>query len=155
MRAITAVACTLALMACGGKDKPADQAAAPATPPASEPAAAPAMAGPSHEVDMDFDGKAAKFTPAELSIKSGDVVKWVVKSGPPHNVGFHADSIPAGAADVLNKAMTETMAPLVGPMKVGVGETYEVSFAGAPAGAYRYFCTPHIAFGMHGTVTVQ
>jgi plastocyanin len=153
MRAITAVVCTLALMACGGKDKPADQAAAPATP-ASEPAAAPAM-GASHEVDMDFDGKAAKFTPSELTIKSGDVVKWVVKSGPPHNVGFHADSIPAGAADVLNKAMSETMAPLVGPMKVGVGETYEISFAGAPAGSYRYFCTPHIAFGMHGTVTVQ
>lgn len=152
MRAITAVVCTLALVACGGKDKPADQAAAPAAEPA---AAAPAATGASHEVDMEFDGKTAHFAPAELTIKSGDVIKFVVKSGPPHNVGFYADSIPAGAADVLNKNMTETMAPLTGPMKVGVGETYEVSFAGAPAGTYRYFCTPHIPFGMHATVTVQ
>lgn len=151
MRAMTAVACTLALMACGSKDKPADAAA-----PAAEPTmAAPAATGASHEVQMEFDGKAAKFDPAELSIKSGDVVKWIVKSGPPHNVGFHADSIPAGAVDVLNKAMAETIMPLVGPMKVGMGESYEISFAGAPAGSYRYFCTPHIAFGMHGTLTVQ
>ena len=28
-------------------------------------------------------------------------------------------------------------------------------FAGAPAGTYRYFCTPHIPFGMHATLTVQ
>ncbi len=151
MRAMTAVACALAMMACGGKDKPAESA--PAAEPA--PAMAPAATGETHEVDMEFDGKVAKFVPAELTIKAGDVVKWVVKSGPPHNVGFHADSIPAGAADVLNAAMTETIAPLVGPMKVGMGEAYEISFAGAPAGTYRYFCTPHIAFGMHGTLTVQ
>lgn len=151
MRAITAVVCTLALVACGGKDKPADQAAAPA----AEPMAAPAATGATHEVGMDFDGKAAKFDPSELSIKSGDVVKFVVKTGPPHNVGFYADSVPAGAADALGKTMTETMAPLTGPMKVGIGESYEVSFAGAPAGSYRYFCTPHIPFGMHGTITVQ
>jgi plastocyanin len=151
MRAMTAVVCTLALVACGGKgEKPAET---PAAAPAAEPA--PAMTGASHEVDMEFDGKVAKFVPENVTIKSGDVIKFVVKSGPPHNVGFYADSIPAGAADVLNKNMTETMAPLTGPMKVGMGESYEVSFAGAPAGAYRYFCTPHIPFGMHGTITVQ
>ena len=152
MRAMTMVAgMALALAACGGKSgeaKPADQAAAPA-------AVAPAPAGESHEVDMDFDGKKAMFTPAALTIKTGDVVKFVVKSGPPHNVSFHADSIPAGAAEVLGKAMTETMAPLAGPMKVGIGESYEISFAGAPAGEYHYFCTPHVPFGMHGTITVQ
>ncbi len=152
MRAITAVVCTLALVAWGGKDTPADPAAAPA---ADQPAAAPAATGASHEVDMEFDGKAARFVPEKMTIKSGDVIKFVVKTGPPHNVGFYADSIPAGAADVLGKNMTETMAPLTGPMKVGIGESYEVSFAGAPAGDYRYFCTPHIPFGMHGTITVE
>ena len=134
----------LGLMACGGKgeEKPAEPAAAAAT-------------GATHEVDMHFDGKVANFAPAELTIKSGDVVKFVIKSGPPHNVAFHADSIPAGAADVLNKAMAETMAPLTGPMKIGIDEAYEISFAGAPAGEYKYFCTPHVPFGMHGKITVQ
>lgn len=139
----------LALVACGkGGEKPAET-------PAAAPAAAPAPTGATHEVSMDFDGKKAWFTPADLTIASGDIVKFVVKTGPPHNVAFAADSIPAGAADVLGKAMTETMAPLTGPMKIGIGESYDISFAGAPAGTYRYHCTPHLPFGMHGTITVQ
>jgi plastocyanin len=156
MRSMTMVAgMALALAACGGKgDKPADQAAAPAAAPAETPAA-PAATGAKHEVDMEFDGKTAHFVPNEITIKSGDVVEFKVKSGPPHNVAFYADSIPAGAADVLNKNMTETMAPLTGPMKVGVDETYDVSFAGAPAGEYKFFCTPHLPFGMKGKITVQ
>ena len=154
MRAMTmAAGMALALAACGGKgeQKPADQAA-PAAAPA---AAAPAATGATHEVDMEFDGKVAKFVPAELTIKAGDVVKFVVKTGPPHNVAFYPDSIPAGAADVLNKAMTETMGPLMGPMKVGIGESYDISFAGAPAGEYKMFCTPHLPFGRKGKITVQ
>ncbi|MFN8650628.1 MAG: plastocyanin/azurin family copper-binding protein [Gemmatimonadales bacterium] len=156
MRAMTMVAgMALALAACGGKgeEKPADQAA-PAAAPAETPAA-PAATGAKHEVDMEFDGKTAKFVPAELTIKSGDVVEFKVVSGPPHNVAFYPDSIPGGAADALGKGMPETMAPLTGPMKVGVGETYDVSFAGAPAGDYKFFCTPHLPFGMKGKITVQ
>ncbi len=154
MRATTmVVGVALALAACGkGAEKPAEQ---PAAAPAEQPAATPAATGSTVEVAMDFDGKAGKFTPDQLTIKSGDVVKFVVKSGPPHNVAFVADSIPAGAADVLNRAMAETMAPLTGPMKVGIGETYEIAFAGAPAGVYSFHCTPHVAFGMHGKITVQ
>ena len=149
MRAMTMVAgVALALVACGkGGEKPADQTAAPA--------AAPAPTGETHEVAMDFDGKKGTFTPAELTIKSGDVVRFVVKTGPPHNVAFSADSIPAGAAEVLGKAMAETMGPLTGPMKVGIGETYDISFAGAPVGVYKFHCTPHLPFGMVGTLTVQ
>ena len=149
MRAMTMVAgMALVLVACGkGGEKPAEQA--------GQPAAAPAVTGATHEVDMDFDGKKAWFTPDALTIKAGDLVKFVVKSGPPHNVAFWPDSIPAGAADVLNKAMAETMGPLAGPMKVGIGETYEINFAGAPAGTYHYFCTPHLPFGMKASITVE
>jgi len=151
MRAMTMVAgLALALAACGkgGEQKPAEQGAPAET-------AAPAATGATHEVDMDFDGKVGVFKPAELTIKSGDVVRFKVTSGPPHNVAFWPDSIPAGAADALGKTMTETMAPLTGPMKVGIGETYDVSFAGAPAGTYKYFCTPHLPFGMKATIIVQ
>ncbi len=155
MRAMTMVAgLALALAACGGKsgEQPADQ---PATPAPAEQAPAPVATGTTHEVAMDFDGKAGKFTPAELTIKAGDVVKFVVKSGPPHNVAFDAGTLPAGAADVLGKAMTETMGPLTGPMKVGMGESYEINFAGVPAGTYDYHCTPHVAFGMKAKLIVQ
>lgn len=149
MRAMTMVAgMALALVACGkGGEKPATQDSAAAV--------APAPTGATHEVSMDFDGKKGMFTPDDLTIKSGDLVRFVVKSGPPHNVAFSADSIPAGAADVLGRAMAETMGPLTGPMKVGIGETYDISFAGAPAGEYKYHCTPHLPFGMHAKITVQ
>jgi plastocyanin len=152
MRAMIAVAgVALALAGCGGKsgEQPATEQ------PAAAPAAAPAATGATHEVAMDFDGKVGTFTPAVLTIKAGDVVNFVVKSGPPHNVAFWSDSIPAGGADVLNAAMAETMAPLTGPMKIGIGEGYTINFAGAPAGEYRYFCTPHLPFGMKAKIIVQ
>jgi plastocyanin len=152
MRAMMmAVGLAATMVACGKggeqqqAEKPMEQA----------PAAAPAATGAVHEVEMHFDGKVGHYTPAELTIKSGDVVKFVVKSGPPHNVAFWADSIPAGGADVLNRNMPETMASLTGPLKVGIDEAYEISFAGAPAGEYKFFCTPHLTFGMKGKITVQ
>lgn len=148
MRATILVAgAALGLMACGG-DKAAEK-------PAETPAAAPAAAGATHEVAMDFDGKVGKFTPDKLTIKAGDVVRFVVKSGPPHNVAFDAAGIPAGADAVLNAAMTDAMAPLMGPMEIEIGGGYDVSFAGAPAGTYKYFCTPHVPFGMKAELTVE
>ncbi|MDH4131912.1 MAG: plastocyanin/azurin family copper-binding protein [Gemmatimonadota bacterium] len=150
MMMVVGVAATLVGCGKGGEQQQAEQQAAPAAE-----AAAPAMTGATHEVAMEFDGKVGSFVPAELTIKAGDVVKFVVKSGPPHNVAFWSDSIPAGAADVLNSTMKETMAPLTGPLKVGMGEAYEMSFAGAPAGEYKYFCTPHLTFGMKAKITVQ
>ena len=35
------------------------------------------------------------------------------------------------------------------------GETYTISFAGAPVGQYKFTCLPHMATGMHGSITVQ
>ncbi len=150
MRAIAVVAgLALAVAACGGEKK-AEQT------PAAGPQAAPApAAGTVHEVQMDFDGKVGVFVPAELTIKAGDIVKFVVRTGPPHNVAFDPKGIPAGAEAFLNGAMAETMGPLTGPMKVAVGDSYEINFTGAPPGVYQYHCTPHLPFGMKGTLTVQ
>lgn len=95
-----------------------------------------------------------KFDPANVTIKSGDVVKFVAVSGGPHNVGFDASAIPSGAAAVLQKNMTGQLGPLLGPM-VNNGDSYSVSFAGAPPGAYHYFCLPHQSLNMVGIITVQ
>lgn len=143
---------SLALAACGGEKKPADQ---PAPPAEAAPAMAPAATGATHDVNMDFDGKTGTFSPEHLTIKSGDVVRFHNHTGGPHNVAFSADSIPAGAAAALTGAMKDVIAPLTGPMLVTPDQTYEISFAGAPAGEYYIHCTPHIAFKMHGQITVQ
>ena len=34
-------------------------------------------------------------------------------------------------------------------------ETYDVSFAGAPAGIYKGYCVPHVALGMKVMIKVE
>jgi plastocyanin len=51
--------------------------------------------------------------------------------------------------------MSGTTAPLTGPLLTTPNQTYTVSFANVPAGAYRFYCTPHLALGMKGVIQVQ
>ena len=104
---------------------------------------------------MELQGSNYRFAPAELAVKAGDVVNFVNVSGGPHNVQFHADSIPAGAAAVLNAGMKDRMGDLSGPMLVEANAVYEVPTAGAPVGEYKFYCLPHLAMAMHGKITVQ
>jgi plastocyanin len=145
----------LALAACGGEKK-ADNQQTTTTPEQPAPAAnAPAGTGKTHDVSMELVGSNYKFSPLSLTINSGDVVRYHNKSGGPHNVSFWPDSIPAGAADVLKKNMPNQMAPLEGPLLTDPEAVYEVSFAGAPKGLYKFYCLPHLALGMHGDLKVQ
>lgn len=146
------------LAACGGEKKAQDQPVAgdsAAAPDQSAPAAAPAATGQTHDVNMVLDGAKYKYDPDNLTIQSGDVVRFHNKSGGPHNASFWPDSIPKGAADVLKKNMPNQMAPLEGPLLVEPDAVYEVSFAGAPKGDYKFYCLPHLALGMRGKLTVQ
>ncbi len=135
-----------------GCEKKAETPAADTT--AMAPAPAPAATGTTHDVKMELDGSTYKFEPAQLTIKSGDVVVFHDESGGPHNVQFYADSIPAGAAAAIDAGMPDKSGPLASPM-VEAGATYSVSFANAPAGEYKFFCLPHQAMGMKGQITVQ
>jgi plastocyanin len=143
------------LAACGGEKKTQDQPAAGESAGAAPTAAAPAATGKTHDVNMVLDGSKYKYDPDNLTIASGDVVRFHNKSGGPHNVSFWADSIPSGAADVLKKNMPNQMAPLEGPLFTEPDAVYEVSFAGAPKGDYKFYCLPHLALGMKGKLTVN
>jgi len=114
-----------------------------------------AVAPKTVEVQMIGDATGYKFSPAKITIQKGDKVKFTLVSGPPHNVVFWEDSIPKGAAAKLGKAMTKTVGPLTGPFLLSTGETYEISFAGLPAGTYKYYCAPHLALGMHAVIEVK
>ena len=153
MACVSAMA--LLVAACGGGEKKAEQQAAPAAAAPAAAPAAPAATGAAHDVDMVFDGKVGAFVPAELTIKSGDVVRFHNKTGGPHNVDFWADSIPSGAQAALDAGMPDRIGPLSGPMLVEPNAVYTVSFANAPAGVYKMYCLPHLAFKMHGKITVQ
>ena len=124
--------------------------------PDSAPAAnAPAGTGKTHDVKMVLEGSRYKYDPENLTIQSGDVVRYYNTSGGPHNVSFWADSIPSGAADPLKKNMPNQMAPLEGPLLTEPNAVYEISFAGAPKGEYKYYCLPHLAMGMKAKLTIQ
>ena len=118
---------------------------------AARPSAPPAT----HRIRMMQAGSQYKFEPANVTIKVGDVVEFVNVSGGPHNIQFDKDHIPAGAKEVLNRAMGQRMGDLQGPFLTKPNDVYRVSFAGAPKGTYAFFCLPHQALGMKGTITVE
>jgi len=137
-----------ALLATAGIDE--RPAAAPGAP------SAVAVAAPKTvDVQMIGDATGYRFAPTTITLQRGDKVRFTLVSGPPHNVVFWSDSIPKGAAAVLAKGMPNTVATFTGPYFLKNGDTYVVSFAGAPAGRYRYYCTPHLALGMAGTIVVK
>lgn len=131
--------------------------AATATPPAGT-ATAGAMApitGTTHEVKMLGDEKGYRFDPANITIKQGDGIKWVMVSGGPHNVAFDAATVPAAGKTALTANMPNQQGELSSPMFMNPNESYTVSFANVAPGDYPYHCTPHLAMGMKGVVKVQ
>lgn len=115
------------------------------------PAAASVSTVVRHQVRMDNN----RFTPRHLVIQVGDEVEFTNGPGGPHNVAFWPDSVPSGAAEVLRRAMPDTIGPLIGPLVFGGDERYLISFAGAPPGTYGYYCLPHVVGGMVGEIEVS
>jgi plastocyanin len=171
---IAVLAGAAVLGACGGEKQPvADTTAAttsaattpaattPAatTPEAGAPAAGAVAAAPAtgttHEVKMIGDAKGYRFEPADLTIKQGDAVKFIMVSGGPHNVAFLNLTDPTTKAQLNANMPGQHMAEDSSPLLMNPNEAYTISFGKIPAGKYDYDCTPHAAMGMKGTITVQ
>ena len=163
-KGLTLVTSAFVFAACGGgESKPAAEAAPPpmaemaAPAPVSGGAAMMApVTGTTHEIKMVGDDKGFRFDPANVTIKSGDAVKFVFVSGGPHNVAFDAATLAADVKAQLDANFgSERMAELNSNMYMTVGQGATISFAKIPAGSYAYNCTPHLAMGMKGVITVQ
>ncbi len=113
------------------------------------------ISGKTVPVQMIGDAKGYRFEPNHITVKVGDGIKFTNVTGGPHNVTFWADSIPAGAAAQLQANMPNTTSPLTGPLLINANDSYTVSFAGLKPGVYHFYCTPHLALGMIGVITVQ
>ena len=155
-------ATAITILACGKGEQPARPPASGATsaPTAGATASATSgnpepITGKTWDVKMVAAGDSYRFSPASITIKRGDGVRWTLVAGPGHTVTFWSDSIPAGASAILQRNMARTAGRLTSPMLVSPSETYLVSFAGVPPGIYHYYCAPHLLFGMTGTITVQ
>jgi plastocyanin len=150
LRAVTA-AIALAALACGGEPKPAEQPSAASTGGAAANTAGAPVGGPFTPdpggkvvpVELTTDGTGNYFTPAEVHVKPGDVVRYTLKVGV-HNVHFLADSnaarsgYPQAASDFLQLP----------------GQTWDV-LVHLPKGTYYFQCDPHAALGMKGHLVVE
>ncbi len=103
-------------------------------------AAAVATTGIVHEVQM-ISGSGERFGPADLEVKRGDVIRFVLVAGV-HNASFPADRNPAGVT-----------LPAATPYLQAPGQTHDM-VVDLPPGEYTYHCDPHVALGMIGTLTV-
>lgn len=132
-------------------------AAAPGAAPAAGAATAAPATGKTIDVKMVGDEKGYRFEPANITVKAGDAIKFTNVSGGPHNVGFDPAKVPAAAQSQLSANMPgdHSMGPLESPLLLQPNETYTISFAKIPAGTYDFHCTPHLALGMKGVITVQ
>jgi plastocyanin len=158
------VSSVLVLGACGGSgEQKADSAVTPApdtTAQAAPTTAAPAgtaapITGVTHEVKMVGDANGYKFEPADITVKAGDGIKFIMVSGGPHNVAFDPATIPADVKPQLSANMPNQQGELSSPLFSNPNESYTISFANIKPGQYPYHCTPHLAMGMKGTITVQ
>ena len=94
---------------------------------------------------VDKSATEFSFEPADITVKQGDVIRFVQTSTMPHNVEFRDG--PEG---------TELNGDRVGPYLLTPDETYEVSIDSRFAtGVHKYVCTPHEFMGMVGTITVE
>lgn len=107
----------------------------------------PDAGGQVHEVRMvtTQGGASGVFEPAQITVKKGDVIRWVMADAQAvHNVSFsQAQGNPAGFTP-----------PADSPMYTQQGQSYEAKVDWNP-GTYNYVCVPHAMMGMTGSVTVQ
>jgi plastocyanin len=167
---IALAASAVVLGACAGGDKNAGDTTAvgvdtsAAAPAAAAPAAAApaggtasmaAITGTTHEVKMIGDAQGYRFEPANITVKAGDGIKFTTVNGGPHNVAFDPATIPTDVQAQLDANISEKMGQLSSALKTNPGESVTVSFANIKPGKYPYHCTPHLALGMKGEITVQ
>jgi plastocyanin len=94
------------------------------------------------------------FMPDPVTINAGDTVKWVWAAAG-HTVTSGSNGTPDGAFCNDPTGGTPSpgnCAPPGNPTK-NAGDTFSFTFP--TAGSFPYFCRPHAAAGMTGTVTVN
>ena len=167
------IASAMVLGACGGGDAKktdtgpdsasmaaaATAAAAAVSAAASTPVVAgtPApITGKTVEIKMNGDAAGYRFEPANVTINTGDALKFVFVASGPHNVAFDPAKLPADVRAQLDANFgADKMAELSSGLKMAPGESIIISFGKIKPGTYEFNCTPHLAMNMKGTVTVK
>jgi len=113
--------------------------------------------GVPEDADHVIDMQAVAFEPGELTISAGDKVAWTHAGGEAHNVVAYEEEIPSDATYWASGGFESEEAAREGwengEGAVQSGQSYVYTFE--TTGTHEYFCTPHEAAGMVGSVTVE
>lgn len=152
MRRRALLAALLLTAACSDAPDEAPAAGAPAAPDTGVLAriSRPVEGGGLHLVRLVARGSAYAFDPAEVRVRPGDVVRFVLAHPQPEAIAF--DTL---AADSTARRYLAASDLMHGTLLTQPGQVYDVRFGDAPAGRYPFFSVPHAGEGMTGVVVVE
>ena len=96
-----------------------------------------------------------RFEPARLAVRPNDVVIFRVAAGAPHSIVFEGGGLSPDVRGTFNAAMPARSAELSSPLLTAAGEEYRLVVPRVPAGTYPYYCLPHRAYDMRGSLVVK
>jgi plastocyanin len=96
-----------------------------------------------------------RFEPAKVVAAPNDVIVFQVVSGAPHSVVFEGEGMSAGVKGAFNNALTERSGDLSSPLLTTAGGSYRMVVPQVPPGTYGFYCLPHRAYDMRGSLTVK
>ena len=120
-------------------------------------AAVPAAAQATHVVRLIADAKKDdyRFEPSSLTVRPNDVVVFRVATGAPHSVVFEGEGLSPGVRGAFNSAMPDRSGDLSSPLLTAAGKEYRMVVPQVPAGKYAFYCLPHRAYDMRGTIVIE
>lgn len=117
-------------------------------------AVAGACAGADDGASVDM-AAGQRFEPERITVDAGQTVVFSNTSDESHTVTAYGDDLPSGAEYFASGDFPDEEAARdsVSDGLLEAGEEFEVTLT--EPGTYNYFCIPHEASGMKGTIVVQ
>jgi plastocyanin len=109
-----------------------------------------------HEVRLEANAEKDiyRFLPATVSARPGDVLLFKTVRGTPHSIVFEAAGLSRPAQEALNGAMPRRAGDLSSPLLSPDGAEYRMVVPALSPGRYQFFCLPHRAYDMRGTLQI-
>jgi len=118
---------------------------------------APAAAQAIHAIRMIANpaNDVYRFEPAEVVASPGEVLVFRVVSGAPHSVVYEGEGLSPGVRGAFNNAMPNRSGDLSSPLLTSSGSEYRMTVPQVPPGVYPFYCLPHRAYDMRGTLRMK
>ena len=110
-----------------------------------------------HTVHLEGSAEAEefRFVPAKVTARPGDVLKFVVKTGAPHNISIEKAGLSPAVREAWSRALPGRIDELGGPLLRQAGAEYRIVVPRVPPGSYRFYCLPHRSYHMDGELVVR